>query len=138
MFSVESTSSLLRELAHLELGDFKASRVNIVNDLANVLVRVGLDHSESTSTQGFEILTSANVSIVSYFHGARKEGYFSANVEVTELNGGNFNFLEEDTCVFHVVHLDFTSDWEVVESVLANDCRLFIVPIKVEHVPLGS
>jgi len=71
VFGVESTGGSSRELAHLKLGDFKAGCVNIVHDLTDVLVTVGLDHTKSTATEGFEVLASKNVSVVSYFHAAR-------------------------------------------------------------------
>jgi hypothetical protein len=126
---VKLSNGLVRKFRHFELRNLEAGSVDLVKDLSEVLIGMRLDHSEGSGSSLFETVAGSHIAIVGDFHDTGEDCYFSAHVEVLKLNAGNLDLLQEDARVFDVVHLDLVCDREKVESVLADEACLFIVPV---------
>ena len=133
MLLVEFSNGLVRKFRHLELRNLETGSVDFVKDLSEALVGMRLYHSKGSCTSLFETVACSHIAIVGDFHDTREDCYLSANVEILKLNAGYLNFFQEDARVFYVVHLDLVGDGEEVESVLADETCLLIVPVQIEY-----
>ena len=61
---IESCSILLGELAHLKFADYETVLLDAINDLSRVLIRVRLNHSESSLSLRLKFLASEKIPVL--------------------------------------------------------------------------
>ena len=64
MLLIESCCILLGELAHLKFADYETVLLDAINDLSRVLIRVRLNHSESSLSLRFKFLASEEIPVL--------------------------------------------------------------------------
>ena len=103
MLSIEGLCVGQSHFGHFDVAEDESVVFNGFEDFADVLVAVGLDHSEGFSTFIFKLFPGEDVGVVYDFELATVDGYNGADEEVFEGYLGVGTPPEEDFVIFEIV-----------------------------------